>query len=76
MQDSTGIEIKKLFLENEEFRKEFITNTKEICKKYGIVIGDDTPIEFRQTGELGQVKPMKCLCVNCSTPQGFIICDF
>lgn len=76
MEDCTVTQIKRLFLENEEFRNEFITNTKAICEKYGISIGEDTPIEFRQTGKTGEIKPMKCVCVHCETTQGFLICDF
>lgn len=76
MNDNAAAEIKKLFLENEEFRKEFITNTKSILEKYGINIGDETPIEFRPTGKPGEVKPMKCVIVDSLTTQGFLICDF
>lgn len=77
MDDSVAAQIKKLFIENEEFRKEFITNTKAICQKYGINLDTDIPIEFRQTSKPGEMKPMKCVIVNYNTTtQGFLICDF
>jgi hypothetical protein len=76
MNDNAAAEIKRLFLENAEFRKEFITNTKAILERYGINIGDETPIEFQQTGKPGEIKPMKCIIVESLTTKGFLICDF
>lgn len=71
MNDNTAEEIKKLFQENEEFRKELITNTKSTLEKYGIDIGDETLIEFKQAGRSGEVTPQRCVVQG-----GFLICEF
>jgi len=76
MNDNAASQIKKLFLENEEFRKEFITNTKAIVEKYGVAIGEDTPIEFQQTSKHDEMKPMRCVVINSSPVTNFLICDF
>lgn len=81
MNESTAAKIKDLFLNNMEFRKEFLTNTVDICKKYGIDMGENTPIDFSQNSTTVEIKSMKCaVCdgatINGVTTDGYFVCSF
>lgn len=75
MNESVAAKIKALFAENEEFRKEFATNTKAICEKYGVDLSE-TECEYRKASD-AVPGLSKCVIVNITgTTDGFLICDF
>jgi hypothetical protein len=75
MTPETTEELKKLIVENPEFRKELITNTKELCDKYGI---DASKIKVQTSDELDALVASKNdgQLFSCIVPNGFLICTF
>ena len=69
--------IQELLVNNEDFRTQFITNTKEICAKFGIEIEDEALAEISGQPD-GGGRPKKCVIIKSGTgsDKGYLICDF
>jgi hypothetical protein len=75
MKPESTEELKKLIMENPEFRKELITNTKALCDRYGI---DSSKIKVQSSDELNALVASKKddQLLSCIVPNGFLICTF
>lgn len=70
----TTAEFNKMLLENEAFRHEFITNTRAVCEKHGIKVGEVDMKAFDAAVKSGK-QAIRCVICDAS-PQAYLICEF